>query len=267
MDRKNMIAPGIKVIICLAFPLIANTLAMEPDTVSAITPLDKQLDKQRIEAKLREQGIPTNLKTTNGLKERIEHQKGLEPVTKQLLDRYEVLHKKAISDYNNTPLSEHSRHVLTPDLIKFIPVGIINEQFFNPSDTFFDTAIKLERLGLAIKDLNSELLMHEAQEKRHILMAHCFARAGDYVERAIKTLKQTPDMEIDLVTLADMYQTGGLFYHWAALNMPSHAKDIMDRRAEQLNDEGLKMIQVIYKLMGDLSVEKTDKNEDQFTVL
>lgn len=219
----------------------------------------KQLKEDILNQKLRKLGIPTKLKTGRGQpehkfaqqteqhdnsKQLIDPRAIFHTVMEELVERHGELYEKNMILRSNISINDYCQQLLAPEIVEFIPAPYITAQGFDPLDHPFTTAIKLERLGLIIKDLRPPVISPETYEVRLRIMGKCFALAGSHVDKAVRILKEDPTQEIDIHTLTDMYQTGGLFYHWAAINMANDSKKFMDRLSDNFYND-LKMIQLM----------------------
>ena len=237
----------------------------------------KQLEQERLHRKLREQGVPSTVKTGRDLLEEkfsasninsddageiMDSKTRFHGVMEELKDRHEELYEKIIATRYSLPVSEYHYSLLTPEIAESIPAPLIHAQAFNPSDDPFTMAIKLERFGLIIKDLSPLALTPEAYEKKRRLMGRCFALAGSHVSRAVRLVIENPNTKIDLDALKDMYQTGGLLYHWAALNMSPQLGSSMNQFSDNFYN-GLDMILLMYEMLE--SSENSQESDTQTT--
>lgn len=273
-------AVGAEISTTLQIPLFNQQMDFVKEIVVEREALhQKKLEQERVHQKLLSLGVPSTLKTGQDLlEEKVTHSNDdenntqpimdskniFQTVMEELKDRYEELYEKSISNRSSIPISNYYYTLLTPEIAEAIPMHLIQAQDFNPSDDPFTTAIKLERLGLIIKDLTPKeaapkILSPRIYERKRHLMGKCFALAGSHVNRAVKLLIENPEAEMDLDILKDMYQTGGLLYHWASLNMPFQSGGPMNLLTENFYN-GLKMILHMYDSLEGATDEKKDND-------
>lgn len=193
----------------------------------------------------RSNGIPTLLRTGGDVLVKEESKSSeiiYKPLGAELKERYPELHADSLEKEYLKPISAYDERLLPPSITSVIPADIIISQAFSQKDGLFETAIKLERLGLLIKDIPSDKVDAQTYSQRSFLMAQCFSIAGGLVDKYLKLLEANDQKTMDIEEWLDIYRSGGIFYRWAAQHMPSPSKELMSKRGQKLLDDA-KMLQ------------------------
>lgn len=196
---------------------------------SPLTHSEQKRDK--LQQKLQEHGIPVHIKTG-----RVINPEPIDPfklVLEELKLRYKELFKLYTEKKTELPHLNYFESILTPEITEALPIPIILNQGFDPRDTPFLTALKLERLGLIIKDLPPEDLPDAIYAKKKHLMGKCFALAGAKIRQTIIHMDHEDQSVENSKILIDLYKSGAILYRWALLNIDSASKPFILRLLKQ----------------------------------
>lgn len=184
--------------------------------------------------------IPVHLKTGRDV---LGPKKAFDTVMEDLKSNYDLLnHQVQMSrerELNpvSLPFLAYFESLLTPEITESIPASLIMSVGFSLRDSDYQTALKLERLGLKIKDLSIAELSPQTFEKKNQLMGRCFILSAAKIHsilRQCRIYEGYTSEEIEF--LRDLIKSGQVLNYWAAFHVPQSSLGIIHGLSLSFND-------------------------------
>lgn len=139
---------------------------------------------------------------------------------------------------------QQALEVIPASLYQYCPASLIVDQQFSPNDGPYELALKYERLGLVIKDLEDKI----SPSTRHFLMAEAFGKAADY-------FFVVANQVTDPFAKPDLYFSSGICFGWSAMHCESGKVEPTLIKGRGSMQQGYKSLSVAYGTHRQLMVK------------